>query len=83
MRMLKFSADWCKPCKNLAELMKTMELSIPVEEVDIEKDSETAVEYGVRSIPTLIMIDDYGNQCRRINGSITKEKLEQFIEEGK
>ena len=79
MRILKFSAGWCQPCKRLSALLQTMDLSIPVEEVDIERDSETAVEYGVRSIPTLVLLDAYGNQMRRINGSLTKEQIEEFI----
>ena len=50
MKVLKFYADWCTPCKALTKYLEASKelIPCPVEEIDIEKDMETAITYGVR-----------------------------------
>lgn len=61
MKILKFEAPWCKPCQQMTEMMKSVSLPVAVQRVDIDVDGETAQLYGVRSVPTLLLVDDDGN----------------------
>lgn len=55
-KILKFSAGFCQPCKMLAATLEGEDLGIPVESIDIEENPELAQEYGVRGVPTMILI---------------------------
>ena len=67
-RLLRFTASWCQPCKILAENLERAQLKMPVEVIDIDVHEEIANEYGIRSVPCLIMLD--GNiEVKRMIGS--------------
>jgi thioredoxin-related protein len=57
------------------------EIKIPVESVDIDSDNTTAIKYGVRSVPTLILVDDSGVEIKRHSGSMIKDDLLKFLGE--
>jgi thioredoxin 1 len=77
-RVLRFTASWCQPCKSMAEMFEKIDTNIPVEVVDIDVHQELAMDYGIRSVPTLIMKE--GNiEIKRITGLKTKEKLTEWI----
>jgi len=79
-KVLRFSASWCQPCKAMAMLLKDIDTNLPIEVIDIDEQSDLAVEYGIRSVPTLVMIDE-NIEVRRVVGLMTKEKLKNWIEE--
>lgn len=81
MKVIKFQAAWCGPCKFLTQTMSSMDIKIPVEYVDIDKDVSVATEYGIRSIPTLILVDENGNQLRRLTGAASSDQIEEFLGE--
>ena len=57
-RILRFTASWCGPCKSLAMNLENANLGLPIEVVDIDIHSDVAQEYGIRSVPTLVMLDE-------------------------
>lgn len=76
MQLLKFYADWCGPCKRLAMTMDKMEFPYEVIPVSLDDNTDLAMTYGVRSIPTLILIDEKGEVVERLSDSTaTKEQL--------
>lgn len=78
MRVIRFTAEWCGPCKQLSATLKEMEVAIPIEVIDIDKNSEYAVHFGIRSIPTLVMLD--GNtEVKRKVGMMSKKELEEWL----
>lgn len=79
MKLLKFYASWCGPCKMLSATLENMEVPFEVIEVDIDEFPMKAASYNVRSIPTLIITDDEGNEIRRANGALPKHGLEEFF----
>ena len=67
-RILRFTASWCGPCKTLAENLERADLGLPIEVIDIDAQEELAQEYGIRSVPTLVMLD--GNiEMKRMTGA--------------
>ena len=57
MKYLYFSAQWCGPCKSLSPIMNEVSSHIEVEKIDVDLDYEKAQKYGVRNIPTVILVD--------------------------
>jgi thioredoxin 1 len=79
-KVLRFTASWCQPCKAMAKVLEDIGTDMPIEVIDIDEQSELAVDYGIRSVPTLVMIDE-NIEVRRMVGLVTKEKLKNWIEE--
>lgn len=77
-RVLRFTASWCQPCKVMATTLEEINSGVPVEVVDIDVHSDLAVEYGIRSVPTLVMKD--GNiEIKRMTGVKSKQQLTEWI----
>tara|TARA_B100000767_G_scaffold224231_1_gene213271 strand:- start:187 stop:426 length:240 start_codon:yes stop_codon:yes gene_type:complete len=57
MKYLYFSAAWCGPCKSLSPIMNEVSSQVAVEKIDVDLDYEKAQKYGVRNIPTVILVD--------------------------
>lgn len=77
MKVLKFGADWCSACKSLTRTLSGS--SVDITEVDLDNDTELAIKYHIRNVPTLVLIDDSGTEMRRISGSITRAQFDKFI----
>ncbi|MFC7006594.1 thioredoxin family protein [Halalkalicoccus salilacus] len=79
-----FYADWCGPCKTqdpiLEELEEDWDDRFSVEKVNVDEDQETANEYQVRSLPTLIIENDDG-VVERFVGVTQRDDLENALEE--
>jgi thioredoxin 1 len=80
-RLIKFQAGWCSPCKQLTKTMDEMDIKIPISYVDIDSQTDVAVTYGVRSIPTMIILDEYENVISKLMGNHTKEAITEFLGE--
>lgn len=82
MTLLKFSASWCSPCGQLTKILKSIpqeELPFDIQEIDIDKEPGMAALWKIRSIPTLILTDETGEELRRSTGALTKDLLMKFL----
>jgi thioredoxin 1 len=76
-KILRFTADWCNPCKQLTENIARSELTVPIETIDIDENTELATKYGVRNLPTMIlMIDD--TEIGRLVGVKTPKQIREW-----
>ena len=76
--LVDFYADWCGPCNAMApvieELAKELEGKVKVGKINVDENSDIAVEYNVMSIPTLIVFKN-GKEEKRLVGLRNKEEL--------
>ena len=79
MKLLKFSASWCQPCKMLTTIIDNIDLPYDMDSIDIDEQTEMAMKYNVRGVPTLVLVDDVGNEVKRNVGMITRDKLLEWI----
>lgn len=81
MKILKFSSATCMPCKQLAKIIDGLDNDTKVlfEEYTSENDITKFMQFNVRSVPTLIAVDESGNELRRSTGMMTEDKLIEFI----
>ena len=80
--MIDFSASWCGPCKLLApvveELAETYDGKLKVAKIDVEEAQQTALKYGVLSVPTLLFLKG-GEVTEQIVGNVARQKIEEHI----
>jgi len=79
-KVIRFTASWCKTCEALKDILTYVETTVPIEVVDIDENSEIAIEYGVRSVPTMVMVED-NVVLKSIVGIRSKQQLEAWINE--
>ena len=81
MKILKFSSATCLPCKQLAKIIDGLDHEVKslFEEYTSENDVTKFMKFNVRSVPTLIVVDELGNELRRSTGMMTEDKLIEFI----
>lgn len=81
MKVYKFYAQWCQPCKVLSKVIEDAKDKINVEIVEFDIDAEmmTAINYGIRSVPTMVLVDDDEKEIKRLNGLVNEQKLLEFL----
>ena len=73
MNILKFFGTWCNPCKVLSKAFE--EAKIEHQAIDVDENEELADKYNVKSVPTVIVLNNEGEELGRFVGTRTKEQL--------
>ncbi len=80
--LLDFWAEWCGPCKMIApvveELANEYDGKLKVGKVDVDSNQQTSMQYGVRSIPTLLIFKG-GRVVDQLVGAVPKRILAEKI----
>lgn len=72
--LLKFGAPWCGPCRMLNPVLDSLSTEIEIIDINIDEFEDVSNEYGIRSVPTLVFLND-GIEQDRIVGNTNKEKI--------
>jgi len=81
-RLLYFNAEWCGPCQTLGPIMDQVRRQIPVQKLNVDyTDPEVVQKFGVRNIPTVILMDG-DQEIRRFTGIKTYNQIIDFLNYG-
>ena len=80
--LIDFWATWCGPCKMIApiveELVDEYEGKAKIGKLDVDNNQQTAIKFGVRSIPTILIFKD-GKLKDTIIGAVPKGQIVQRL----
>jgi len=81
--LVDFWATWCGPCKSIApildDLAKEYSGKVKIAKLNVDENRQTPSQYGVRSIPTLILFKG-GKILEQVVGAVPKTRLVSIIE---
>ncbi|HWI08398.1 MAG TPA: thioredoxin [Solirubrobacteraceae bacterium] len=80
--LVDFWAPWCAPCRAIAPLLEQIaddRDDVRIVKLNVDENQITAAQYGILSIPSLILFKD-GVENKRLRPTRSKSQLEQQLE---
>jgi len=82
--LVDFWAEWCSPCKMIAPILEELapeyEGRLNIAKIDVDSNPKIPQQYGIRSIPTLILFKHGVVEAQQV-GAVSKKQLADFLEQ--
>ncbi len=80
--VLYFTAEWCNPCQRTRPIAEELRRDGLIDFLFVDADTELELleKFGVKSVPTYILLTD-GKEVKRMNGAKTRDEFLEFINE--
>jgi thioredoxin 1 len=80
--LVDFYADWCAPCRMMAPILEQvsgdMQGKVKIVKVNVDKNRDAAMKYGIQNIPTLILFQNGEVKWKGV-GVIQEEQIKQIV----
>ena len=79
--VLYFTAEWCNPCQRTRPVAEELKREGVIDFIFIDADTEIELvqEFGIKSIPTYLLIKD-GSEVKRMNGAKNRQEFLDFVD---
>ena len=79
-QLIFFSANWCSACQAMKPTVEQIskQMGIPLNKIDTDYDVSYTTDYGVRSVPTLILLEN-NQEIKRTVGTQSENQIKSFI----
>lgn len=77
--IIVFSAVWCSNCKAMEPAIEAVSEEFPYDKVDCDAHPEIAAEWGIRALPTIVLLENSVELARTV-GQKTEAQLREFID---
>lgn len=85
LTVLDFSAGWCMPCQQFkpefSKVAYNMSSKAEFRTIDIDENPDMAAQFGIQSVPTVVILDSSGKELWRMTGYMSAEELTGFIQD--
>ena len=82
--LVDFWAEWCGPCKQIAQALEELSAEydgkLSIIKINIDENPEAPTTYGVRSIPTMMIFQDGQASATKV-GAAPKSQIKEWIDE--
>lgn len=79
MKIIKYGADWCGPCRAAKQFL--IDSGVEFIEIDVDENPDALVQRGINEIPFFEVLDSNNDIVKTISGGLSKEKLQEIIEQ--
>lgn len=80
-KVYKFYSDTCAPCKILTSMLQNTESKELIEDVNIFEQHDLVQKFNIRKVPTLVFVDEKGQQLFSSVGVMTSAEFEKLLKD--
>ena len=77
-KFIYFSAPWCGPCKQLGPVMEEIATKVHVQKVNVDDNPTLAQQYGIRNVPTVVLVEDGSEITRKLGLNPKQTYLDMY-----